>query len=48
METFKITVDTRGDSISPADWCKELTEILNRHYYVVEVEYVGEDEQGKR
>jgi hypothetical protein len=48
METFKITVDARGDSMSPADWCKELQKILNKYYYVVEVEYVGEDESGKR
>lgn len=45
METFKITVDTRGDSISPADWCRELQEILNRYYYIVEVEHIGKDEQ---
>ena len=44
METFKVTLDARGDSIDPKDWEKELIEILERHYFVVEVEHIGEDE----
>lgn len=40
METFKITVDARGDSIDPADWCKEIKELLEKYYYIVEVEHV--------
>ena len=54
METFKIsfevTLDARGDSIDPKDWCKELKETiekeapdllekqLKKHYYLVEFE----------
>lgn len=47
METFKITVDARGDSIDPADWCKEIKELLEKHYFVVEVEHLedGKDKQ---
>lgn len=48
METFKVTIDARGDSINPADWCKELEAVLSKYYFVVEVDYVGEDEQGER
>ena len=44
METFKVTLDARGDSIDPKEWERELKEILERHYFVAEVEYIGEDE----
>ena len=54
METFKIsfevTLDAKGDSIDPKDWCDELKEAikkeapdllekqLKKHYYLVEFE----------
>jgi hypothetical protein len=54
METFKIsfevTLDAKGDSINPKDWCDELKETiekeapdllekqLKKHYYLVEFE----------
>lgn len=63
METFKIsfqvTLDARGDSIDPKDWCKELKETIEaeipyliekklyEHYYLVEFGKLEVEHVGK-
>ena len=63
MESFKIsfevTLDARGDSINPKDWCDELKETiekeapdllekqLKKHYYLVEFGKLEVEHVGK-
>lgn len=44
--TFEVVLDTKGDSINPEQWLRELKELLDKHYFVESIEvHDGKDEQ---
>ena len=46
--TFEVVLDTKGDSINPEQWLRELKELLDEHYFVESIEvHDGKNESRK-